>query len=153
MRLPKGITLRITLLGWSVTLVTLLFFVTIIVPQQKREFETNLESKAHAVAISIEGAAAGAAVSEDYSAVVEQSTQVLAGDDSIDNVVITRNDGFAILIEGSGWKIAKLDDAWRPAVRTTIKSIGISPLFKRRLYQYASPLDYSGLPGAGSTSA
>jgi len=48
MRLPKGITLRITLLGWLVTLVTLAVFVTVIIPEQKREFELSLESKARA---------------------------------------------------------------------------------------------------------
>ena len=46
MRPPKGITLRITLLGWMVTLVTLGFFVMVMVPGQKHEFELNLESKA-----------------------------------------------------------------------------------------------------------
>ena len=64
MRLPKGITLRITLLGWMVTLVTLGVFVMVIVPEQKREFELSLESKARGVAVSIRGVAAGAAVSK-----------------------------------------------------------------------------------------
>ena len=94
MSLPKGITLRITLLGWLVTLVTLGVFVTVIIPEQKREFELSLESKARGVAVSIRGVAAWAAVSEDYSAVVDQAMQVLSGDQAIDYVVMTKNDGF-----------------------------------------------------------
>src|SRR5271166_4995010 len=128
MRLPKGITLRITLLGWMVTLVTLAVFVIVIVPEQKREFALNLESKARGVAVSIRGVAAGAAVSEDYSAVVDQAMQVLSGDKAIDYVVMTKNDGFSIVIDRSTWKIEKLGDSWRPLTRTATSSIGTSPL-------------------------
>lgn len=144
-RLPKGITLRITLLGWSVTLVTLAVFVMVIIPEQKREFELSLESKARGVAVSIRGVAAGAAVSEDYSAVVDQAMQVLAGDNAIDYVVITKNDGFSLVIDRAAWRTEKLDDAWRPAARTAVSSIGSSPLFGRRVFQYAFPFDYSGI--------
>jgi len=42
MNFPTGITLRITLLGWMVTLVTLGVFVTVIVPEQKHEFQLSL---------------------------------------------------------------------------------------------------------------
>jgi len=145
MRLPKGITLRITLLGWMVTLITLGVFIMVIVPGQKREFELSLESKARGVAVSIRGVAAGAAVSEDYSAVVDQAMQVLSGDQAIDYVVMTKNDGFSVVVDRSTWKIAKLGDAWHPVTRTPASSIGASPLFGRRVFQYAFPFDYSGI--------
>jgi signal transduction histidine kinase len=145
MRLPKGITLRITLLGWLVTLVTLAVFVLVLIPEQKREFELSLESKAQGVAVSIRGVAAGAAVSEDYSSVVDQAMQVLSGDKAIDYVVVTKNDGFSIVIDRSTWKTQKLGDAWRPQTRVPASFIGISPLFGRRVFQYAFPFDYSGI--------
>ena len=144
MRLPKALTLRITLLGWMVTLVTLAVFVTVMVPEQKREFELSLESKARGVAVSIRGVAAGAAVSEDYSAVVEQAMQVLSGDQAIDYVVMTKNDGFSIVIDRSSWKTENLDHTWHPVERKPFSSIGRSPLFGRRVFQYAFPFDYSG---------
>jgi signal transduction histidine kinase len=97
------------------------------------------------VAVSIRGVAAGAAVSEDYSAVVEQAMQVLSGDMAIDYVVIAKNDGFSIVIDRSTWKTGKLGDAWRPVTRTPVSSIGASPLFGRRVFQYAFPFDYSGI--------
>jgi signal transduction histidine kinase len=145
MRLPKGITLRITLLGWLVGLVTLGVFIMVIVPEQKREFERSLESKARGVAVSIRGVAAGAAVSEDFSAVVDQATQVLSGDNAIDYVVITKNDGVSIVVDRSTWRIEKLGDTWHPTTRTAARSIGVSPLFGRRVFQYAFPFDYSGI--------
>ena len=143
--LPTGIALRITLLGWMVTLITLAVFVAIIVPQQKREFELNLESKARGVAVSFRGVAAGAAVSEDYSAVVEQAMQILSGDKAIDYVVMSKHDGFSIVIDRSTWKIQNLGASWRPETRTPASSIGFSNLFKRRVFQYALPFDYSGI--------
>ena len=145
MRFPKGIALRITLLGWSVTLVTLAVFVIMIIPEQKREFELSLESKARAVALSIRGVAAGAAVSEDYSAVVDQAMQVLSGDNAIDYVVIAKNDGFSIVIDRRNWHTEKLGDTWRPVNRTPVSSIGFSQIFKRRVFLYAFPFDYSGI--------
>lgn len=145
MRLPIGIALRITLLGWMVTLLTLAVFVMVIIPEQKREFELSLESKARGVAVSIRGVAAGAAVSEDYSAVVDQAMQVLSGDLAIDYVVITKNDGFSIVIDRSAWRTEKLGDAWRPLNRTAVSAIGTSLLFRRRVFQYAFPFDYSGI--------
>jgi two-component system NtrC family sensor kinase len=145
MSLPKGIALRITLLGWMVTLLTLCVFVLVIVPEQKREFELGLDSKARGVAVSIRGVAAGAAVSEDYSAVVDQAMQVLSGDKAIDYVVMTKNDGFSIVIDRSTWKTEILEAAWHPVTRMPASSIGASPLFGRRVFQYALPFDYSGI--------
>ncbi|MEO8592046.1 MAG: ATP-binding protein [Candidatus Solibacter sp.] len=145
MRFPTGIALRVTLLGWMVTLLTLGVFVLAIVPEQKREFELGLASKARGVAASIRGAAAGAAVSEDYSEVVDQAMQVLSGDLAIDYVVMTKNDGFSIVIDRSNWKTETLGATWYPAVRVPASSIGTSSLFQRRVFQYALPFDYSGI--------
>jgi len=125
--------------------VTLAVFVMALIPEQKREFELGLESKARAVAVSIRGVAAGAAVSEDYSAVVDQAMQVLSGDMAIDYVVIAKNDGFSIVIDRTAWKTERLGDAWRPAARVAASSIAVSPLFGRRVFQYAFPFDYSGI--------
>jgi len=41
-----GITLRTALLSWLVTIATVLVFVIMIIPMQKRTFLENLESKA-----------------------------------------------------------------------------------------------------------
>jgi signal transduction histidine kinase/CheY-like chemotaxis protein len=146
MKIWNGITLRITLLGWVVTLCTLALFIIVIVPEQKREFELGLESKGHGVAVSVQSVAAGAAVLEDYSAVVDQAMQVLAGDPQIEYVVMTKNDGFSIVIDRSTWKIAQLESGWRPTVRAGRSSIGVSPLVGHPVFQYALPFDYNGIP-------
>jgi signal transduction histidine kinase len=144
-RAPQGITVRITLLGWLVTLATLGVFVMVIVPEQKREFSLGLESKARGVAASIRAVASGAAVSEDYSVVVDQAMQVLAGDPAIDFLIITKNDGFSVIIDHESWKTDKLETFWRPPNRHTSAAIAVVPLFGRRVFHYATPFDYSGI--------
>jgi len=54
-----SITQRTALLSWLISILTLFFFVIVIIPQQKRIFLENLESKAHGVAVSLHEVAAG----------------------------------------------------------------------------------------------
>src|SRR4051812_39987851 len=91
-----GLTLRTALLSWLVTIVTVLIFVIVIIPEQKRTYLENLESKAHGVAISLREVAAGAAVNEDYSSVVDHCKEMLKGDEALDYLVMTKNDGFSL---------------------------------------------------------
>ena len=49
------------------------------------------------------------------------------------------------MIDRSTWKTEKLGDTWHHAARIPASSIGVSPLFGRRVFQYAFPFDYSGI--------
>lgn len=141
-----GITARTTLLAWTVTLVTLGIFVVIIVPEQKRDLQVGLESKARAVAAALQGEVAGAAVSEDYSSVVDHAMQMLAGDQAVSFLVIAKNDGYAVIVQHGSWRVVpKIDEDWRPGVRQTTGDIEFVPLFQQRLFHYSVPFDYSGL--------
>jgi len=141
-----GITTRTTLLAWTVTLGTLGIFVVIIVPEQKRDLRVGLESKARGVAVALQGEVAGAAVSEDYSSVVDHAMQVLAGDKTVDFLVITKNDGYAVIVERDSWRVVpNLDAYWHPDERRSSSDIEQVPLFNQRLFHFAVPFDYSGL--------
>jgi two-component system NtrC family sensor kinase len=140
-----GITGRTTLLAWLVAVVTLLLFVVALLPGQKQTFLDALRSKAYGVSLSLREVAAGAVVNEDYSAVVDYCTEMLRGDPAIDAIVIARNDGFSIVHDRNGWQTQNLGERWRPKVRRAAGEIDDSPLFKRRLYVYSQPFDYSGI--------
>jgi len=140
-----GITLRTALLSWFVAIATLLLFVFALLPQLKRTFLENLQSKANGVIVSLRDVAAGAVVSEDYSTVVDHCTEMLKGDPAIDYIVITRNDGFSLVLARSAWNSRTLDAAWRPAERVPAGGIATVPLFNRRVYAYSQPFDYSGI--------
>lgn len=134
------------LLAWTITLVTLGVFVAFLLPQQRRDLQTGLESKASGVAVALQGEVAEAAISEDYSSVVDHAMQVLKGDKSVDFLVITKNDGVSIVIERSGWRIEpKIDRYWYPEARRPFSELGIVPMFNRRVFHYAVPFDYSSI--------
>jgi signal transduction histidine kinase len=141
-----GITARTTLLAWTVTLVTLGIFVVIIIPEQKHDLQGGLQSKAQGVAVALQGEVAGAALSEDYSSVVDHAMQVLSGDKAVDFLVITKNDGYAVVVQRDSWHIVpKIEDNWHPGLRLPSGDIEYVPLFNQRVYHYAVPFDYSGL--------
>lgn len=155
-----SVALKIALVSWMVTIVTLLIFVVVIVPAQKRTFEENLSSKARGLSASLQDVIAGAAVTEDYSSVVDHCGQVLQADESIVYLVITKNDGFSLIHESVGgpepiatppykpeskWSEQWLDGYWHPSIRKPTSGIGMVPLFDRRVFHYSRPFDYSGI--------
>lgn len=152
-----SIALKLALVSWAVTIVTLLIFVAVIVPEQKRTFQANLSSKARGLSASLQDVIAGAAVTEDYSSVVDHCRQVLEGDDSIAYIVITKNDGFSLLHEPAPaagpsapraeplWRQQWLGEFWHPALRRPASGIARVPVFDRRVFYYSTPFDYSGI--------
>jgi len=153
-----SVALKLALVSWAVTIVTLLIFVAVIVPDQKRTFQENLTSKARGLSASLHDVIAGAAVTEDYSIVVDHCRQVLQGDDSIAYIVITKNDGFSLVHEAAPpapagsdsrpeplWRQQQLAGFWHPDRRQASSGIERVPVFERRVFHYAAPFDYSGI--------
>ncbi len=146
MKRRMGITLKTALLSWLVTIITLLTFVTVIIPEQKREFIENMDSKAHGIAVSLRDLVSGAVVNADFSTVVDHCMNILQGDKSIDFIVVTRNDGFSLIHERKGWRQEEqLPDSWHPDKRLSSGFIAVVPLFQRRVFHYSQPFDYSGI--------
>lgn len=141
-----GIARRTVILAWTITLVTLGIFVAVMVPEQQRDLRTELQSKASGVAVALQGEVSEAAISEDYSSVVEHATQVIDGDKSVDFLIITKNDGMSVVVERKGWHMEPSIDAfWHPQSRTASSELGIVPMFNRRVFHYAVPFDYSSI--------
>jgi hypothetical protein len=101
-RLLRSIGVRISATCWRVTLLTLALYVVVNLPQQKRDRPEALKSKAQGVSSSLQDVTAGAAMSEDYSTVVDHWVQVLKSDDAIEYLVITRMDGFSVIVDRNG---------------------------------------------------
>jgi two-component system, NtrC family, sensor kinase len=100
-----GIVPRTTLLSWLVTLMTLSIFVVFIVPMQKQTFLEILNSKALGIAVSLQDVTAGAVINEDFSSVVDHCSAMIKGDKGLEFIVITKNDGFSLILEQTGWRI------------------------------------------------
>ena len=143
--LPR-ITLRIAFLAWSVALVTIGLFIFATVPAQRRDLRDALESKAAGVVWSVSDAARSAAISENFSALIDRCRQVLAGDGAIDYLVVTRNDGFSIVVRPGEWKSEKLGESWRPRDRKRVASLEPVSPFKGRVFRLSVPFNTSTVP-------
>ncbi|HME10457.1 MAG TPA: ATP-binding protein [Bryobacteraceae bacterium] len=144
-RIPQGITARISGLSWTITLSTLLVFVAASIPEQKRDLFDGLQSKALSISSSLHEVASSSAVTADYSSLVEHCVQVLAADKAIEYLVATKADGFSIVISRDGWRTEQLGSYWRPAERSPHSAITRVPLFNKRVFHFAVPLDYSSI--------
>lgn len=142
---PGGILARISALSWFITILTLGIFTMATVPAQQEDLLEALKSKARGISFSLQEVTASAAVSEDYSSVVDQCIQVLQGDEAIDFLVIAKNDGTAVIVDRQGWRSETLDESWRPAARQARGGIDTVPLFGRRVYRFARPFNYSSI--------
>ena len=141
-----GITLRTALLSWLVTIATLLIFVTAIIPQQKRTFEENLDSKAHGVAASLLGVASGAAVNDDYPSMVDHCEEMLRRDPGVEFIVLAKKDGPTFVIHQKGWDYeTNAAPIWRPEKQEQVSGVGVTPLSKRPVFHSARPFVYSGI--------
>ena len=141
-----GIALRITLLSWAVAMATLIIFIAVIAPKQRKTFLDQLKSKANSVALSLQDATAGAAINEDYASVINSAQTMLEGDASVDFLIVMKNDGFSLVIQRNSWRVNDTAETyWLNRERVTSGKITTVPLFDRRVFHYAKPFDYSGI--------
>jgi signal transduction histidine kinase len=84
-------------------------------------------------------------VNEDFSSVVDHCTEMLKGDASIDYIVLTRNDGFSLVHDHTGWRSIPVANEWLPGTGKPDNGIGNVPFFNRRAYHFSQPFDYSGI--------
>ncbi|HSZ16102.1 MAG TPA: ATP-binding protein [Terracidiphilus sp.] len=146
MHIATGIARRTVVLAWTITLFTLGIFVAVMIPEQKRDLRAELASKASGVAVSLQGEVAEAAISEDYSAVVEHAMEVLNGDSAVDFLIITKDDGLSVIVDRKGWRMEqKIDRYWYPEQRVPSSELGYVPMLNRRVFHYAVPFDYSSI--------
>ncbi|MGA3130703.1 MAG: ATP-binding protein [Terracidiphilus sp.] len=147
MKIRSGITARTTQLTWTITLASLCIFIAITIPEQKHDLQGGLESKGQSIAAGLEGEVASAAVTEDYSSVVEHAMQVIARDPAMEFIVITKSDGYSIVVERDSWRIVPhLDSYWYNGSRVASASIGVESLVGKRVFHYRAPLDCMGMP-------
>lgn len=141
-----GIATRIALWSWFLSLVTLIGFVLVILPQQKRLFLENLQSKANSVAVSLYDVSAGAAVNDDLASVVSACQTLLNGDSSIDFLIVTQNNGYALINQQTSWRVEPaIGEYWTPIKRQASSGIQTVPILNQRVFHYAQPFDYSGI--------
>jgi PAS domain S-box-containing protein len=143
---PKRIVLRLTLIFSALIVITLGLFILVNMPFQRRATLEAMESEARSTVTSIDQVTASAIITEDFGTVVEHCLRVVRESPSISYVVVTRNDGFSLVITKNGWNQSTLGGVWAPVGERTASSCFLkSDLAPGEVYHYSHPFQYSGI--------
>ena len=143
---PKRIVLRVTIITSALIIITLGLFAVATIPYQRTAILDAMESEAKSTVTSIDQVTASAIITEDFGTVVEHCMRVVKESPTIVYVVVTRKDGFSLVITKDGWKQQSLTGEWsrgghRIANSQFLKS-KISPV---EVFHYSHPFQYSGI--------
>jgi PAS domain S-box-containing protein len=144
--LPKRIVLRVTIITSALIVVTLGLFAVATIPFQRTAILDAMESEAKSTVTSIDQVTASAIITEDFGTVVEHCMRVVRESPTIVYVVVTRNDGFSLVITKEGWKQASLTGDWSRGGRRTANSRFLkSEVSTEEVFHYSHPFQYSGI--------
>ncbi|NVN89660.1 MAG: response regulator [Desulfuromonadales bacterium] len=143
---PKRIVQRLTLLSSALIVITLGLFVLSTMPYQRKAILEAMESEARSTVTSIDQVTASAIITEDFGTVVEHCLRVVRESPSISYVVVTRNDGFSLIITKDGWVQGTLHGVWTPSGERVASSRFLkSEYAPNEAYHYSHPFQYSGI--------
>jgi two-component system, sensor histidine kinase len=143
---PDRIVLRVTIIISALIFVTLGLFVASTIPYQRTAILDAMESEAKSTVTSIDQVTASAIITEDFGTVVEHCLRVVKESPTIAYVVVTRNDGFSLVITKDGWNQETLNGIWIPkGPRTSTSSFLKTKFSSEEVYNYTHPFQYSGI--------
>jgi two-component system, sensor histidine kinase len=143
---PKSIVLKLTLMSSALIVITLGLFVLVTLPYQRRAILAAMASEARSTITSVAQVTASAIITEDFGTVVEHCLRVVTESPSISYLVVTRNDGFSVLMTKTGWTQKNLGGpVWVPKLRVASSSFQKSDVAPEEVYHYSYPFQYSGI--------
>jgi PAS domain S-box-containing protein len=143
---PRQIVLRVTIITSALIVVTLGLFAVATIPYQRTAILDAMESEAKSTVTSIDQVTASAIITEDFGTVVEHCMRVVKESPTIVYVVVTRNDGFSLVITKDGWKQQTLTGEWSRGGRRTASSRFLkSEISPEEVFHYSHPFQYSGI--------
>ncbi len=146
MKKRRTIFFRITFLSWMLIIVTLAIFIVTTIPFQKQMLIERMNSEAKDIASSISQVTATAIISEDYSFALEHCIKVVEESKSIQYTIITKKDGFSLVILDSGWTLDTLHGKWTEQNSDSLSGEFVyEPLLNDEVFYYKYPFSYSGI--------
>lgn len=137
---------RVAIIFSSLITVTVALFVLITIPSQRDAILDAMASEARSTVTSIDQVTASAIIMEDFGAVVEHCLRVVKDSPSVLYVVVTRNDGFSVVMTTTGWEQKKLHGLWCPAgPKKASFSLVSNELLPGEVFHYSHPFTYSGI--------
>jgi len=143
---PRRIVQRVTIITSALIVVTLGLFASATIPYQRTAILDAMESEAKSTVTSIDQVTASAIITEDFGTVVEHCMRVVKESPTIVYVVVTRNDGFSLVMTKEGWKQESLAGEWsRGGLRTANSKFLKSEISTEEVFHYSHPFQYSGI--------
>ncbi|HTP65813.1 MAG TPA: ATP-binding protein [Geobacteraceae bacterium] len=143
---PERIILRVAIITSALIALTLSLFAITSIPYQRTAILEAMESEAKSTVTSIDQVTATAIITEDFGTVVEHCLRVVKESPTIVYVVVTRNDGFSLVITKNGWRQESLNGVWAPAnTRLASSRFLKSAVSSEEVYHYTHPFQYSGI--------
>ncbi len=142
---PRRITLRVVIVTSALIILTLGLFAAATIPYQRTAILDAMESEAKSTVTSIDQVTATAIITEDFGTVVEHCLRVVMESPTIVYVVVTRADGFSLVITKNGWRQENLSGVWTPGgARIANSRLLKSTVSREEVYHYTHPFKYSG---------
>ncbi|HEX9023797.1 MAG TPA: ATP-binding protein [Geobacteraceae bacterium] len=142
---PKRIVLRVAIMTSALIVLTLGLFAAAAIPYQRTAILDAMKSEAKSTVTSIDQVTATAIITEDFGTVVEHCLRVVKESPTIVYVVVTRADGFSLVITKKGWRQENLGGVWTPQGPPLTSSRFLnSSMASEEVYHYTHPFKYSG---------
>jgi len=142
----KSILVRVALLSWLLVIVTLLIYITGIIPSQKEVLKERMKTEAKDIASSIGQVTATAIINNDYGYTVDYCLKMIKQSNSILYIVVTRNDGFSLVHTANSWREDTIKNAlYLPKVKGSEAQFIYSSLVEQEVFHFSYPFTYSGI--------
>src|SRR5512137_2909750 len=143
---PNRIILRVAIITSMLIVTTLGLFAAATIPYQRTAILDAMESEAKSTVTSIDQVTASAIITEDFGTVVEHCLRVVKESPTIVYVVVTRADGFSLVITKNGWNQETLTGVWTPEGPRQAKNMFLTTkVAPEEVYHYTHPFQYSGI--------
>ncbi|MRR06454.1 MAG: PAS domain S-box protein, partial [Deltaproteobacteria bacterium] len=143
---PQRIVIRVALISSTLIIISLGLFILATIPYQRTAILDAMKSEAKSTVTSIDQVTASAIITEDFGTVVEHCLRVVQESPSIVYVVVTRNDGFSLIMTKQGWEQKTLKGVWLPpGERVAGNRFLNTEISKEEVYHYSHPFQYSGI--------
>jgi PAS domain S-box-containing protein len=146
----KGIFFRTFSLLITLSLLTIILFAILIIPQEQTALLKSIESQAKILSASVAKVSGNSFITGDYSFIIEHNIEMLKSGPDILYIIIVRNDGLSLVHTARKWEQRDVPDPERKNYITSPKgSILYSKLVDKEVYNYSIPLRFSGVEWGG----
>jgi PAS domain S-box-containing protein len=144
--LKKGIFFRTFTLLITLSLVTIILFAVLIIPQEQTALLKSIESQAIILSASIAEVSGNSFLTGDYSLIIDHNMQMMKSGPDILYIIIVRNDGLSLVHSAQKWEQRNTPDPeWNDHLATQKGGILYSKLVNKKVYNYSFPLRLSGV--------